>query len=557
MKTGSENLIFWGAGATASLGLRMTADQAKAILALVGRDNDNAQSLQQRVCEALKDSPEWQRMLEDLLLILGDESDGSDDIYRITEIARHAMRRHWTDQSAEALNKRIHELRALYDWSALREVVRICPGFPSNINEDISRLKMQDIFNVLDLHTTHGFPAGDNKFLPPSRLIAVRGALQMLINTLFYVDWQTALTNEDKQQELEKHLGFARLLAEHHQQVGVEKATRSQYYDNRDFYLGDIAFVSLNYDPVALWAQFIANWEANNNPPHIGIPRLPLKIFHDFGIFMAISTIDRKNKGNSEPKEHVWYPLNEASAQRLNDRDYCTRRVRFNKFFFPHGCLCWRECPSCGKLSSFMGKDWRIGSTALIPPPPLRGFTEQAKFDIPAENDSEQNAWDRGAVDARSCVHCAELTYACHTTTIMQSNFKPTPPSFIEEVQRDLRVATRAANHIILMGYSLPPDDVAYRAFLAARKKRATDPDQSLRCSVVVGKEWDDRWIYQHDIDAVIDKMPQGTSPRTTLEAARDIFGEDNVRFYGGGIPQIFCEGNQPSAQRLHELIHW
>jgi hypothetical protein len=273
---------------------------------------------------------------------------------------------------------------------------------------------------------------------------------------------------------------------------------------------------------------------------------------------MAVSTIDRKVSGDSEFKERVWYPLNEASAQRLNDRDYHSRRVRISKFFFPHGCLCWRECPSCVKLTAYMGKEWNFDSPALIPPPPLRGFKEQAKLDIPAENDIEQKAWDRGEVDARTCVHCAELTYAQHAATIMQSNFKPIPPSFIEEVQRDLRVATHAANHIILMGYSLPSDDVAYRAFLAARKNRATDPDHSLHCSVVgVSRKCGDSWMYPQDIDSVINTMPQGESPRTTLESARDIFGKDNVRFYGGGIPQVFCEGNKPSAQRLHELIHW
>ena len=72
----------------------------------------------------------------------------------------------------------------------------------------------------------------------------------------------------------------------------------------------------------------------------------------------------------------------------------------------------------------------------------------------------------------------------------MQSNFKASPPSFIDEVQRDLRVATQAAEHIILMGYSLPQDDVAYRAFFAARRRRNHKDGEPLRCSVVVGTEW-------------------------------------------------------------------
>lgn len=538
MRIGSETLIFWGAGATASLGLRTTAKQAETIKYLV-----NEQPLSERVKKALPTATAWHTVFSDLLLILGDQDK---NIYCISNEERKTMGRHWQDQSHEKLDARIQELRALFDWSALKEVVRICPGF----NTD-DRLQIQDICNVLDLHihSLHGFPILNDKFLPSSRLIAARRALQMLLNTLFYIDWQIALSNK---QELVKHLDFARLLTEHHQQEGLKKAATRQYFDSREFYLGDIAFTSLNYDPVALWAQFIANRDANKDPPYIGEPRVPLKVFHDFGIFMAVSTIDKPDN-DPERKERVWYPLNEASAQRMNDRDHNSRRVRINKFLFPHGCLCWRECPSCGKLSAYMGKDWDFFSPALIPPPPLKGFVTLAKTEQLPETGRENEAWESGKVDARACVHCQELTFAQDTQTIMQSNFKTPPPPFINEVQRDLRVATQAANHIIFMGYSLPPDDVSYRAFFAARRQR----HEHLRCSVVVGKDWGNRWHSPEEIDRLLLDMPDNEAPRTTLEATRDIFGKENVRFFGGGIPPVFCDGNRVSLHRFQQLINW
>jgi hypothetical protein len=141
----------------------------------------------------------------------------------------------------------------------------------------------------------------------------------------------------------------------------------------------------------------------------------------------------------------------------------------------------------------------------------------------------------------------------------MQSNFKAPPPSFIEEVQRDLRVATQAANHVILMGYSLPPDDVTYRAFFAARRqKRSHDGGDGpiVRCSVV-GIGYDDHWHGPDEINQMLPQMEKGVSPRTTLEAARDLFGRDNVRFFGGGIPQVFCEGDTASPRRFQQLIDW
>lgn len=549
-------MIFWGAGATATLGLRGTQDQAIAVRFLV--NTAPSQSLSDRVSTALVKSSAWINPFADLLLVLGDDTE---KIHHISSDAREAMRRHWGDTSSESLDERVHHLRALYDWPALKAVVRACPGF-----EKGDRFQLQDVFNLIDLHAQsfHGFPV-QCQFLSPDRLVAVRRALQLMLNTLFFVDWQTALSS--KTSELEKHLGFARLLAEHHQQVGLTLAAERQHFDTRDFYLGDIAFASINYDPVALWAQFIANREANNSsPPCIDVPRVPLKIFHDFGVFMAVSTIDLLT-GEDEEKERVWYPLNEASAQRLNDREYSSRRVRINKFLFPHGCLCWRECPSCGKLTAYMGKKWEFFSRALIPPPPLRGFAVQARMadEIQHETNDEQKAWALGKVDARACVHCEEMTYAEHTQAVMQSNLKQSPPSFIEEVQRDLRVVTQSANHIVLMGYSLPPDDVTYRAFFAARKQKEKESSADLakkavHCSVVVGKDYGDRWHGPTEIDDLLkfsDKMKPGEAPRTTLEAARDIFGRDNVRFFGGGIPQVFCDGEKASPHRLQQLIKW
>ena len=67
--------------------------------------------------------------------------------------------------------------------------------------------------------------------------------------------------------------------------------------------------------------------------------------------------------------------MNEASAQRLNEAGSgAHHKVRLSKFLFPHGRLCWRECPDCGKLSAYHGDEWSLRSTSLIPPPPLRGF---------------------------------------------------------------------------------------------------------------------------------------------------------------------------------------
>jgi hypothetical protein len=258
----------------------------------------------------------------------------------------------------------------------------------------------------------------------------------------------------------------------------------------------------------------------------------------------------------------LWYPMNEASAQRLNEEGSgANERIRLTKFLFPHGCLCWRECPDCGKLSAYHGDEWGIASSSLIPPPPLKGFERRAAYQDLAqfgESDldwrrDEKARWEEGRVDARACLHCRTLTSTHHTQTIMQSSFKQPPPSFIDEIQRDLRALVMQANHIIFMGYSLPLDDFSYRSFFAARRQRLLEKDQSpVRCSIVGFDLGRPGWTGPAELDR------QQFPAESPVHGALDIFGEGNVRFYGEGVPSVFLDdaGNM-SAQRLEELLAW
>ena len=183
------------------------------------------------------------------------------------------------------------------------------------------------------------------------------------------------------------------------QRQGLDLACQYRL-DQPEFYQGDVAFVSLNYDPIALWVQFIANRELNKSAsvPHIGSPAVPLHLFHDFGHLIPARRIE------GEEANWPWYPMNEAAAQRLNEPPVSDSRVRLTKFLFPHGCLCWRECPDCGKLSSYHGDHWNLDASGLFPPPPLLAFETEACPD--RIKDKERDQREKGMVDARACLHC-------------------------------------------------------------------------------------------------------------------------------------------------------
>lgn len=549
MTQDTRTVIFWGAGATATLGMRTTAKQGKFLYDLATGEKDSL-PLSQRVAKAVGDGAEpWISALVDLLTILGDENEEHHTQFTmVTDQQMDAMRRNWfVGADDDEIQGRILTLRTLYDWPALKDVIEVVS--PVEQGADGAGAKfLTDLFNILDIHgqSGHGFRVEENEFLTPQRVAGARNALKLLILAMFYVDWQVLRQDERKNQDLERHYDFAEALGRRMQRQGLERANHP--HDSRKFYMGDVSFASLNYDPIALWLQSIANRNLNQSPavPHVGVPVHRLQIFHDLGHLIPSRRISPRNP------ETRWHPMNEAAAQRLNDPEHgASDRIRISKFLYPHGCVTWRECPSCGKLSSYLGNQWETNSPVLILPPPLMSFVpEDVKF--PDYTKDEREEWDKGAVDARACVNCDTLTYAHHTQIVMQSNFKGAPPPFIEEIQRDLRAVVQEADHIVFMGYSLPPDDVAYRAFFAARRRR--NPKRPVKCSIVVGTKGDQCWLGPSEL---CDLGSIECSARVTLKAAQELFGKDCVRFYGGGIPNVFLDGERVTDSAVARLLDW
>ncbi len=538
------NVVFWGAGATASLGMRTTEQQGAFVAALSGADDDTGtKSLDTRVSSALgmPARPLWNGALHDLVTILGDTDAARTSIHVINADHLEAMRRHWKPGAAEGeLRKRIMALRLMYDWPALKDAVRICPGVRS------SSFRINDLFNLLDLHAPlgHGFRAEEGRFLDARRLIGAKAALKMLLHAMFYIDYQVCIA--ERRPKLQSYRGFAEWLG---RRVRHQRVTAAAGFDRPEFIRGDVAFVSLNYDPIGLWTQFVANRDLNTSPPApiAGSHAARVELFHNLGHFIP----SRRIEPSGRPA--LWYPMNEASAQRLNEAG---SRVCLTKFLFPHGCLCWRECPDCGKLSAYHGDEWDLGSPSLIPPPPLKGFEQRPAYpDITSLNDADQEArklekakWEDGQVDERACLHCGTLTSTQHTQTVMQSSFKQAPPSFIDEIQRDLRALVMRADHIVLMGYSLPADDVSYRSFFAARQRRSKPPVQ---CTVV---NFDPKGGWAGPDAADLASHPLGSVVRNAI----DIFGEGNVRYCGDGVPGAFLDATGAvSDAAIEKVVIW
>jgi len=146
-----------------------------------------------------------------------------------------------------------------YDWPALKSAVRICPASGDG------RFKINDLWNVLDLHIPLGFgfraPAGaeqesarsEERFYDARRLVGAKNALLLILTAMFHIDYQVCLAT--KRERLEKYRDFATEIGRRALSKGMKLAGDGHPLDSPEFYQCDVGFVSLNYDPIGLWCD--------------------------------------------------------------------------------------------------------------------------------------------------------------------------------------------------------------------------------------------------------------------------------------------------------------
>jgi hypothetical protein len=192
-----KKVIFWGAGATAELGIRTTAQQSHFIQSLAGTyAKDKLLPLQDRIDRALGPhvaAGPLNSALLDLITVLGDRPKNYETIDAIDDNEQQAMHRSWEGDEGEVKSRILH-LRLLYDWPALKSLVGICPGSSGD------SFKLNDLFNLLDMHGPFGFGVraqtshtAAEQFFDARRLAGAANALKMLLGALFYIDYQYCL----------------------------------------------------------------------------------------------------------------------------------------------------------------------------------------------------------------------------------------------------------------------------------------------------------------------------------------------------------------------------
>ena len=203
---------------------------------------------------------------------------------------------------------------------------------------------------------------------------------------------------------------------------------------------------------------------------------------------------------------------------------------------------------------------WEYKSKELTAPFPIPIFDV---IDEKSLTEKEVEWRRRLKFDSLQCMHCGSETKASDAPMIMQTMYKTTPTSFLEEIQRNVKVSLANARHIVLLGYRLPPDDtIWYQSFAEAIRLRINTEKQAY-CSVVVGHKGENDWLYGDELEKYVEHHRNADDADSwgvcAIENAISIFGKDNIRAWTGGIPQVFGDCTEYDVKQLlySDWIEW
>ena len=534
-----ETLIFWGAGATAPLGMPTTAKIGEIVKELARRDPQNLTNYLQTTC--------FRIIADELALFLEIVGVPLEESYHVPDKAFPTLRKILSRSDDVSRRKVAIRWRQIYDWDALKAIANI-------INSDDGASFLTQLYNVLDgaIVQQSGISVeieSRQTLLHGDRVRRARMLLDYLTIASLSSSYMQILENSPD--KLKPYIQFVENLAKLMEIEGVRlseyfaascsRIAEETFYSSRTFYLFSYAIASMNYEPLFLWLLWNAHKNKNAGSGCVGNRKL--KLLNDHSLFFGIRKI-----GNElgESDDSIWYPCNEPAAQRMNHHKYDRHVIRVGKFFYPHGNVNFRECPNCGKLNISFGEEWGCYSKTLFVHNP---FPDKFTNDY-TPKDSEKEEFNLGLQDVQQCAFCGNLLHTENVSIVPQSAFKGRHAPFIEEIQRDMKMNVEKSKHIVLLGYTLPPDDVIWRSVMAAKKEGAK------YCSVVCGFKGERKWLYEDELDAYC-KCYEKEDNRddfgySAIKNAIDVFGKDYVRAYTGGIPQVWENG----INSVHELLY-
>lgn len=456
------------------------------------------------------------------------------------------------------VRKRILELRREYDWNAAKKIMHLCPQKRTDGKDNL----VVDMYSIIDskllskqslrVQNDDNPKVKKEETLETARLIGARNFMVLFLNMMASSAYKNLADKnyEDRNADYEKCRKFLSSFDRLMQKEGAKFLQKGYKPSSCDFYLFSTSFVCFNFEMIFAWLMMASHHDLNHRPPYI--KDRPLKLWLDFGV-------EHRGRKTENGKIVPTLEFTESVASRENEESHIgTPLNRAGKFYFAHGSSLWRECPICGRMNflySLENRNWNYLPKEIIAafPFPLFGVNE-----TDAGLTEKEREWRKMfRYDSMQCMHCGEETKASDAPMIMQTMHKSTPTSFLEEIQRNVKVAISKARHIVLLGYQLPADDTIWQQAFSEAVRTKKDTCEALFCSVIVGHLGEKHWLYgdelleyvkKHKADEIINGKSYGV---LAIENALAIFGKGKVRAFTGGIPDVYGSCSEEDVKEI------
>jgi len=259
---------------------------------------------------------------------------------------------------------------------------------------------------------------------------------------------------------------------------------KAQALQNKDFVILPISFLTFNWDPFLPNTLLLSANKLNKElqKKYNEENRVLTQVYVDFTIPLRV--IRLSDKPNQNFCHYMIatdgaYTINELTAKSFFEKSKLTNNIaiRSARFFPAHGLFNMRFCPHCKQPFKVMPK--KITQMSLEN---LNGIREIFLPDpIPMENDFKVistkfrntkifESYLSGNPDELQCPYCDHPTYFEDTPLSVQTIFKFDEPDFLFTLKVSGFSEFLKSDHVIILGYSFPTDDMTNNYLLELLK---------------------------------------------------------------------------------------
>ncbi len=534
-----NTLIFFGAGATADLGLPPTENQDKFFRSLTGEGS---------IRDRLKDNTLSKDALDDfeMTLKLLYDGNGKRTDTEAFEIKEKTLK-NFCNRAGEILGKSKLSARLkqylhtyvfpYYDWLAFKSIYNdlIKTGEEVKLHHVLSVIT-KALLEDIAIPTKELFT--DEKKQTLSVYINYRQRLEgsLRVYKLLIFKLFKHKIRKMNRKTLNLYEKFLKEIFNYSVDFDFMGKDRNLVI-SREGFVSPISYATLNWDPVIPF-YLIKQAKLMNDKITSRGKRVYVSYGAPFSIF--------KMSGG----EKIGYIIDEDAAFFTNlmskEKKKVSLFIQLVKFFPAHGLMNLRTCPRCQNVFLIFPRDVgklspeNLEDVFLLDPLPsdqdLRIIKER-HFERYIISDT----WHPSQIN---CPVCGSPTFFFDTFMQIQSILKSQESPVMRKVFYDYAEMTSKAEHMIFIGYSFPDDDIVHLLSLLVMK---TGANHERKVTIILkNNHYNQIW---YSLGRIINKVDEQT--RKTLKNAELIAKKENIRVTFLGFPQIL------ERTDVQDILNW